>query len=70
MERHEFLRQYANLPLKLRHKPLFLFRHQGIAWHDIYFELWQNKGDKLLKIAEKKGLLKDLTKQSNSLTRD
>lgn len=63
MERNEFLKLYSDLPLNKKHVPLFLYRKKGIAWHDIYFEQWQNKGDRLFKAAEKKGFLKQLSKQ-------
>ena len=60
MGKNEFLKLYGDLSLKERHTPIFLYRGKGIAWSDIYFEAWQKRGNRLLKFAEKKGLLKML----------
>jgi len=65
MEQNEFYRHYANLSMKERFRPLFLYRRKGISWNDIYLEMLLNKkrGEILLKAAQKRGLLKNLTKE-------
>lgn len=64
MEKNEFLRLYANLPIKLRSRPVLLYRGKGISWQDIYSDLSTRNDDKFLKLAEKKNLLKKLIKDS------
>lgn len=64
MEKNEFLRYYADLPIKLRTRPIFLYGRKGISWQDIYSDLFTKNDDKFLKLAEKKNLLKKLIKDS------
>ena len=66
MKRNEFLKRYANLPLKLRSRPIFLYGRKGISWQDIYSDLYTRNDDRFLKLAEKKNLLKKLIKDSGT----
>jgi len=66
MEKEEFLKLYSELNPRDRHKPRFLYRNEGISFHDIYFEILCGKKIKLLKLLKtRKSVIDQLNKISN-----
>jgi len=66
MEKEEFLELYNGVNFKERHKPRFLYRNNGISFHDIYFEILCGKQTKLLKLLKtRKKVVNELIKISD-----
>jgi len=66
MSKEEFLKVFSKLSFKDKHKPVFLLRGKAYSWYDVYSEfIFKNKNN-LLKTAERKKLISELIKDSES----